>query len=148
MQNLPNDQHIVKVDGSGRLTTRNRRYLRKFKPASPIGEFASPAVPSSVVESPIVSGKVISESLECDTGANITISPHEEVENTETTVDVAIPPDTVDTVSDMAVPEVKIPSKNTILKRLGSYNTPGEKEAMLAPGRGGRRSRNMDLGGM
>ena len=148
MQNLPNDQHIVKVDGSGRLTTRNRRYLRKFKPASPIVEFASPAVPSSVVESPIVSGKVISESLECDTGANITISPHEEVENTETTVDVAIPPDTVDTVSDMAVPEVKIPSKNTILKRLGSYNNPGEKEAMLAPGRGGRRSRNMDLGGM
>ena len=27
-----NDQHVVKVDGSGRLTLRNRRFLRKYKP--------------------------------------------------------------------------------------------------------------------
>ena len=30
----PYDQYLVKVDGSGRLTTRNRRFLRKFLPAS------------------------------------------------------------------------------------------------------------------
>lgn len=29
-----NDQYHVKVDGSGRLTVRNRRFLRKFTPAS------------------------------------------------------------------------------------------------------------------
>ena len=29
------DQYTVKIDGSGRLTTRNRRFLRKFTPASP-----------------------------------------------------------------------------------------------------------------
>ena len=28
------DQYVVKVDGSGRLTKRNRRFLRVFKPAS------------------------------------------------------------------------------------------------------------------
>ena len=28
------DQYLVKVDGSGRLTTRNRRFLRTFLPAS------------------------------------------------------------------------------------------------------------------
>ena len=28
------DQYTVKIDGSGRLTTRNRQYLRKFQPAS------------------------------------------------------------------------------------------------------------------
>ena len=28
------DQYVVKVDGSGRLTKRNRRFLRAFKPAS------------------------------------------------------------------------------------------------------------------
>ena len=27
-----NDQYLVKVDGSGRLTLRNRRFLRKYKP--------------------------------------------------------------------------------------------------------------------
>ena len=30
----PYDQYLVKVDGSGRLTTRNRRFLRTFLPAS------------------------------------------------------------------------------------------------------------------
>ncbi|KAK3729830.1 hypothetical protein RRG08_058149 [Elysia crispata] len=29
-----NDQYIVKIDGSGRLTSRNRRFLRQFQPAS------------------------------------------------------------------------------------------------------------------
>ena len=29
------DSYLVKVDGSGRLTKRNRRFLRKFVPASP-----------------------------------------------------------------------------------------------------------------
>ena len=28
----PNDQYSVKVDGSGRLTLRNRRFLRKYDP--------------------------------------------------------------------------------------------------------------------
>ena len=28
----PNDQYVVKVDGSGRLTTRNRKFLRPIKP--------------------------------------------------------------------------------------------------------------------
>ena len=31
---LPHDQYVVKVDGSGRVTKRNRRFLRAFKPAS------------------------------------------------------------------------------------------------------------------
>ena len=29
-----NDQYSVKIDGSGRVTVRNRRFLRKFKPAT------------------------------------------------------------------------------------------------------------------
>ena len=28
------DQYLVRVDGSGRITKRNRRFLRAFKPAS------------------------------------------------------------------------------------------------------------------
>ncbi len=33
---LPYDQYRVKVDGSGRVTTRNRKFLRRFKPSSGI----------------------------------------------------------------------------------------------------------------
>ena len=32
MEVWPNDQYVVKVDGSGRLTTRNRKFLRPIKP--------------------------------------------------------------------------------------------------------------------
>ena len=30
-----NDQYLIKIDGSGRLTLRNRRFLRSYTPASP-----------------------------------------------------------------------------------------------------------------
>ena len=35
MEPMDNDQYLVKVDGSGRLTVRNRRFLRKYSAASP-----------------------------------------------------------------------------------------------------------------
>ena len=34
MEALPFDQYTVKMDGSGRLTTRNRKFLRAYTPAS------------------------------------------------------------------------------------------------------------------
>ena len=34
MEALAYDQYLVRVDGSGRLTRRNRRFLRAFKPVS------------------------------------------------------------------------------------------------------------------
>ncbi|KAK3779407.1 hypothetical protein RRG08_015808 [Elysia crispata] len=34
-----NDQYIVKINGSGRLTSRNRRFLRQFQPASVVISF-------------------------------------------------------------------------------------------------------------
>ena len=42
-----NDQYRVKVDGSGRVTLRNRRFLRKFVP--PTTSFGEPQVPSLAV---------------------------------------------------------------------------------------------------
>ena len=40
---LGHDSYLVKVDGSGRVTQRNRRFLRKFVPASP--HLGAPIVP-------------------------------------------------------------------------------------------------------
>ena len=40
------DQYQVKVDGSGRLTSRNRRFLRAYTPANPSIELL-PTVPAS-----------------------------------------------------------------------------------------------------
>ena len=58
-----NDQYVVKVDGTGRLTLRNRKYLRKFQPlysARPVQLISSPQStgiskqpqPGSLKESP------------------------------------------------------------------------------------------------
>ena len=46
-----NDQYTVKIDGSGRVTLRNRRFLRKFKPASMVIQ----AAPSPVQDTPSLS---------------------------------------------------------------------------------------------
>jgi hypothetical protein len=46
---LQHDQYLIKVDGSGRVTKRNRRFLRAFKPASTYIENAPPSTPSSPI---------------------------------------------------------------------------------------------------
>ena len=62
-----NDQYQVKVDGSGRVTLRNRRFLRKFIPASiTIGE-------------PMLTPQYISPSLPVDETADVTTSRHQQV---------------------------------------------------------------------
>ena len=49
---LPHDKYVIKVDGSNRLTTRNRRFLRLFKNASTtISDAVYPVQPTSWKES-------------------------------------------------------------------------------------------------
>ena len=40
-EDVGNDKYTIRVDGSGRVLSRNRRYLRSFKPALP-----QPTMPS------------------------------------------------------------------------------------------------------
>lgn len=46
MESIGHDQYWVKVDGTGRLALRNRRFLRAFQPATPMID-RQPAVPRS-----------------------------------------------------------------------------------------------------
>ena len=43
VETKPNDQYVIRIAGSGRLTLRNRRFLRKFTP-----HFNSPTLPSVI----------------------------------------------------------------------------------------------------
>ena len=46
---LPHDQYLVRVDGSGRLTRRNRRFLRAYTPVqTSIRECSTPSLPPDV----------------------------------------------------------------------------------------------------
>ncbi len=48
MESIGHDQYWVKVDGSGRLTLRNRRFLRVFTPATPTIAFPPDVTPPCV----------------------------------------------------------------------------------------------------
>ena len=53
MESQGHDQYLVKIDGSGRLTLRNRRFLRQCTAASPVirsPNASPPLLPSKVVE--------------------------------------------------------------------------------------------------
>ena len=54
MEKNPHDQYVVKVDRSGRLTHRNRRFLRAYESASPNIECAPPGnlKPSPLTQPP------------------------------------------------------------------------------------------------
>ena len=43
----PHDQYIVKLDGTGRLSLRNRRFLRRFEAQSPYICYPSPSAPTT-----------------------------------------------------------------------------------------------------
>jgi hypothetical protein len=47
MESQGNDQYLVKIDGSGRLTLRNRRFLRKYTTASPTITYPKSSAPLS-----------------------------------------------------------------------------------------------------
>ena len=55
MEALDHDQYWVKVDGSGRLTLRNRRFLRAFTPVTPAFELRAtpdPSIPDTLYTTP------------------------------------------------------------------------------------------------
>ena len=47
-----NDQYVVRVDGSGRMTLRNRRFLKKITPYSMTKHFKTSDIPVSQSQSP------------------------------------------------------------------------------------------------
>ncbi|MEL6802938.1 MAG: integrase, partial [Bacteroidota bacterium] len=133
MEALPFDQYTVKLDGSRRLKTRNRKFLRAYTPASvtteprpiapDLGRCLTPFVPRSadqVVESGRIGDKTNSSSDESSdqiTEAIITPDCNE----------VTKPQSHLTSGADSPVPRA--------LARLRDFNAPGRKEGMQNPRR-------------
>ena len=49
---FPYDQYVIKVDGSNRLTRRNRRFLRAYKPAVSYDPVPNVAIDEDLGEAP------------------------------------------------------------------------------------------------
>ena len=80
----PNDQYSIKIDGSGRITIRNRRFLRKFTPASTdvrpdptcARSYLDPDTSTDINQDNISDGSALSDlvhSFQPDTGLNSTL---------------------------------------------------------------------------
>ena len=137
------DQYAVRVDGSGRITLRNRKFLRKFAPlhkAAPprmitedLRHLGTPFVTSmpSVVASPSSSGTEPSTAPDVQPTP---VTPHASPESTppasmsSTPLNIA-PPTSLHTprVEDV----LDVPQKKKVplaLRRLQTYNNKGLKE--------------------
>ena len=69
-----NDQYLVKIDGSGRVTLRNRRFLRSYTPASPTISMPMPSFPAD--KDPVVYKSPPLED-EKETASNLTPVPQD-----------------------------------------------------------------------
>ena len=127
----PHDQYIVKVDGSGRLTTRNRRFLRHFERASMEIQCAPPSYPTSTP---------------APRDAETTVPPNLDQPDASTIVEELMP--------DVPIIEESNSQGKTVdesesrgkplplaLRRLLPHNKQGSKEDMKAPDQGGRARR-------
>ena len=117
VETLPYHQYTVKVDGSGRLTKRNRRFLRRFIPAS-----TTITWPTNT--------------------ANIT-DPVDTTSIADPASTSEQPPDGTDNANNSPnvpsrSPERRIP---LMLRRLQPYNNPGLKEVPLPEDAGRLRTR-------
>lgn len=155
---LPHDQYLMKVDGSGRVTRRNRRFLRSYKSATSDIERAPPpsAQLSCTPATPLVRSPVPT-AAQCPpvTPQRPGLLPRRIPENFDLPVPdtpVSCAPEEIPlTNSSSPAPRPAVQTARTpaALKRLLPHNAAGLKEAPLASEDGGRRRRStMNLGGM
>ena len=132
------DQYMIKVDGSGRLTKRNRKFLRAFKPAtmaienSPVNKIPE----QTITPEPMINNDV-----------NLRPEPHTVTipnsDNTPTAPDavaVQMSPPKVTRRTEEPTSTIKGSKVPAMLKRLLPFNSDGLSEGIVAP-EGGRRNR-------
>ena len=130
-------QYVVKVDGSGRLTLRNRQFLRRYQPPSRTtlsSEFAFPATS-------------VTKTTECKNGMDNVLLPHNESpfnndsnphmsQSDDTAIQPIVPAastgdlPTASSVLDKTSSPVQPVKQKTkhLLSRLADYNKPGLTE--------------------
>ena len=141
-------QYVVRVDGSGRVTLRNRRFLRKYTPAVerrqvvslpllpslPANDPAPPPGPASSVPAP--TGKTAPDRRE-PPGTPPTLGP-DNVPSTPSSLTPLSPAPTPPAPAQptaLAAPRSTPQKLSRMLARLQPHNAPGTKEAPSRPRR-------------
>ena len=128
MRVLPHDKHAIKMDGSGRVTYRNRRFLRKYTPVSlnvPQGYQPDSPIPENDECLPqVVTDKSTLSPAELEQG----VAPEE----------THIPPGSEVPSNQCSQPTTPIrdsaPRREPLaLRRLRDFNAPGLREVVTSP---------------
>ena len=161
----PNEQYSVKIDGSGRITTRNRRFLRKFTLASAdIQPDLSHRgqIPSSTADEPTLSHSQPTHDqsllpLQVPVAPQSPPRSYAQPQLQESESCPSFPPDSMTQpyrppnpmaltpAPPSSTPAADSPRVPAALKRLMSHNKPGLKEDLTLPEEGGRRTRSKQL---
>ena len=139
----PHDQYIVKIDGSGRLTTRNRKFLRHFQPAT-MEIQAAPTMNPQTIENntptPIQNPSIIPKQIGNDIASeHPTNSDHDTVPLTNVDLEET---ETLDNGNNKDEGNKQVEKVPMALKRLFSHNKEGLKENPTVPDNEGRRLRS------
>ena len=135
----PHDQYLVKIDGSGRLTTRNRKFLRNFQPATMEIQSAptSPVIENhTTIPNPSIIPKQIGDDVTIEQPTN---SDHDTVPITNVEIEDAV---TLDYEKRKDEGDKQVEKMPMALKRLLSHNKEGLKENPTVSDNEGRRLRS------
>ena len=141
---LANRQYRIRVDGSGRVALRNRRFLKKLVSASP--QLIPAADTPDATPAPNVSQDKLTAGKSSDQKSNATTRYQDgNVHNQVRLNPQAVPFSTPDTTNTADVPWVAPSTKSTrAISRLAPFNKPGLTE--LDPPTRSRRQRGGDRG--
>ena len=132
---MPHDQYVVKVDGSGRMTTRNRKFLRGFQPASATIHPAPPPSPIGIEQgTPDIMPVNVGQHAE---------PIDEPIDHQMTQNNSPLVPNQDTVIEDSSYRSENIASKvSRAAKRLLPFNEEGLKEMTDTPNSQGRKLRN------
>ena len=108
VESLGHRQYHIKLDGSGRITLQNRRYLRRSIPTKQLQLTPSAPLPQHSHQAPnLAQPQLLPPQLQ-PTAANI--------------------PEATPTPSPTAQPQTPLPKVPRALKNLQSFNNPGQRD--------------------
>lgn len=143
VETKPHDQYIVKIDGSGRLTTRNRQFLRLFEPASMEVQYAPPPARTQIPNEQKTKPTTVENKVEAQL-LNENVPSYLDPPDTqppEQTYQNATPKMFADNQPPEQTYQNATPKIPAAIQRLQSYNRDGLRECIKAPEEGGRKLR-------
>lgn len=132
MEINPHNQYSVRVDGSRRLTTRNRQFLRYFQPADDTIQPTTPPLKGNI-ETEHLNPNQESESNEDIRFKRITQPPSDSQ------------PHANDIITDSTPTGEKVGKLPSAIKRLQPHNSEGLKEESRDTTEGGRKTRSKNF---